>query len=187
MARRIALATIILILFLSGGARKASAWSDDCACSSLSPPDGYYVTSVTPVWQKGRAFLATGSMVTLAEAHLMSFDVLLQLARILEESEEAPITAADMLSGDYLIARLSLYPTKGSLTADQVSVFVETSKCKAILPTACLEWPKNVSYLSLYLIIDKAQVLGANPDWIRVHLAGKEGQAYFEVRGSATI
>jgi hypothetical protein len=183
VTRRIVFALIVLLVFVSGDADKVWAWSDDCACSSLSPPDGYYVTSITPVWEKGEAFLATGSMVTVAEAHLMSFDVLLQLARILEESKDASITAADMLSGDYLIARLSLYPTIGSLTADQLSLFMETSKCKAILPTACLEWPKNMSYLSLYLIFDRAQILDPNPDWVRVHLAGQEGQVYFEVRG----
>ncbi|MGI6609453.1 MAG: hypothetical protein ACOX4G_02940 [Limnochordia bacterium] len=183
MVRRIMLVLLALLVSASGVVGPAVAWADDCACSSLSPPEGYYVTSISPVWVKGRSFLATGSMVTISEAHLVSLDVLLQLTSILEKSKDHSVKVADVLAGNYLVARLSLYASKGSLAADQLSFFLETSECKAIFPVARIEWPANLSYLSLYLLVDKAQVLDASPSWVRMHVAGPQGQGYFQLRG----
>lgn len=184
MVRRVTPVLICaLLLSVVGAVEPVVAWADDCACSSLSPPEGYYATSISPVWVKGKSFLATGSMVTVSEAHLVSLDVLLQLTSILAKSKDQSVTAADVLGGDYLVVRLSLYPISGSLAADQLSFFVETSECKAILPAARIVWPTNLSYLSLYLLVDKAQVLDASPSWVRVHLAGPQGQGYFQLRG----
>lgn len=184
MVRRISAVTLwILFWGIWWGNTFAAAVTEPCPCSSLSPPQGYYVTVSTPVWVSGKPFVTDHSIATIAETHLMPLDVLKHIADSFEKVGEKTITLADVLSGKYVVVRLYLYPAARTLSASGLRVYLETSAVKQILPThSTTLLPKGSSFLTMYLLVTKAQILGPEPSWIRVYLLGPQGEGYFQFR-----